>query len=571
MTHTITPWGRLPLALLALGLSTSLALADWSSPGTGQSYTPDEIVALSTGTLSGSWPVYTQTGDLTISSTDTLSIAGGCQWQVSPTGGPWELRVHGMLLCEGSVLAPVQFLSTGGQAGDWSGLVLDEADSSSRLSFTTIRHADRGLSVLGCAPEFAFGTLAQCYSTGLHCFLGGNPVIRHTLIEQNFRYGAEITGGSSPVLQHCVFRQNNLEATSPRNAVSVGLQGSNNPRLEYCLLEGSGPTNAASGFSHWLAGDSRLSDCEIRDFRSGVVIQGSGAQGLLERCWIHDNRYSNPLQGGSGINVNSAATPAFRACVIQNNDWGVTLTSACTPDFGTGADPGANALHGNGNGGTVWDFFNNTSGAVQAVGNWWGTVDPATVEQHINDNNDGAYGEVSFLPLREDSLLVPLVSPGLGWALAPASGALMLHPASHFRMGSTLDITLSGDGDWIWQGDSLAWSPLPASPNPALLVLEARDASAQSALDSLWIFHVPQLIGDTPELTISRSGNDLLLGWHTIPGATSYRVYTVNPGSGWSETFLQETSETELLLVDALLAGNGAWRVRAVFPDEGDD
>jgi hypothetical protein len=555
-------------AAAALLLLAATCSAQWTSPGTGEYYTAEDLVAASAGALTGSWPEYTQTMDIVISAGDTLDIAAGCGWTALVAGGPHELRVHGLIRALGTVDEGVEFRSSAGQPGNWSGIVLDEASPDCRLVFTDIRHGDRGLSVLGGSPLFEFGTLAENLSTGLHCFLGGNPVVRHTLIEGNRRYGVEVTGGSSPVLRHCVIRGNNTEGTSARNAVSVGIQGSNSPRLEYCLLEGLGPANPASGFSLWLAGNPLVSNCEIRDFRSGVVIQGSGAQGRLERCWIHDNRYTNPIQGGSGININSTATPVFRDCVIQNNDWGVTLTSTCAPDFGQVADPGANGLWGNGNGGQVYDFFNNTTSPVQAVGNWWGTTDPAVVESHINDNTDGNFGEVVFQPLHPDSLLAPLVRPGLGWrTLADTAIPLALRPADHFRNGSALDLSASGHGTWQWQQDSLFWQPLAGDPDPALLVLQASDALGRTAVDSLWVFHPGVQAADTPALVIQVVGPDLLLQWTAVEGATAYRVYRPVYDGGPDELLL-ETQQLEWLIASGNQPGFDTWRVRAVLPEE---
>lgn len=506
----------LPAFLL---LTAARALA-WTSPGGGACYTPDALVAASGGALVGAWPDYTQQQTVVISAGDSLRWPAGTHWTVA---GSQELRVHGTLLALGTPWEPILVEAQGGQPNSWTGLILDDADPGSLLRGVTLRGGDDGLNCLSSSPTVEYCTLAGNFSSGLSCFLGGNPVLRHCLIEGNSRYGVEVTGGSSPVLEHCVIRANNTEAATPRNALSVGIQGTNSPRLVSCLLEGLGPANPASGFSLWMAGAPQLRDCEIRSFRSGVVIQGSGAAGLLERCWIHASRYSNPTLGGSGVNVNTSALPVFRGCCLEDNDWGVTLTSACAPDFGTEAAGGGNRLHGNGNGGATWDFYNNMSSAVQARGNWWGTTDAGLIELHIHDDADGAYGAVHTDPILADSLFAPLLAPDLGWAALEAGASLVIHPERHFRPLPGLAITLEGPGQVESLGDSLRWTPLADPDSLVTLLLRAQTPQGLSACDTLlvWLRPRAQVL---PQLVIELSGADARLSWSAVPGALGYRV-----------------------------------------------
>lgn len=217
--------------LLLTGLAPA-ARADWTSPGTGQHFLPQDLVALSGGTLAGNGPEYTLEGNLVLAAGDSLSLPAGCR--ITATG-LWELRIQGFLASLGTPADPVDLQAAPAQPGAWDGLVLDGAAAGSALYHTRVRHADRGLSVLGCAPRVIRCELSANFSTGLHCFLGGNPVVEGTRIEGNRRYGVEITGGSSPVLRRCVIRGNNTEGSAARNAVSVGIQGSNSPVLENCM------------------------------------------------------------------------------------------------------------------------------------------------------------------------------------------------------------------------------------------------------------------------------------------------------------------------------------------------
>ena len=511
---------RLPLWTILL-LAAAEAGA-WTSPGSGANYTPDDLVAASGGALTGAWPVYTQNQPIVISTGDSLRWPAGLRWTVA---GNQELRVRGVLRALGTPWEPILVQAQSGAPNSWTGLILDGAGTAgSLLRCVTLRGGDDGLNCLTSSPVVEYCSLAGNYSSGLSCFLTANPVLRHCLVEGNSRYGVEVTGGCSPVLEHCVIRGNNTEGASPRNAVSVGIQNTNSPRLVSCLLEGLGPANPASGFSLWMAGNPLLRDCEIRRFRSGVVIQGSGATGRLERCWVYNSRYSNPIQGGSGVNVNTSALPVFRACTLEDNDWGVTITSACAPDFGSAAQPGGNRLHRNGNGGAVWDFYNNTSSALQARGNWWGTTDAAQIALHIHDAADGAYGLVSIDPILTDSLFAPALSPDLAFAALEAGATLALRPADHFRPVPGLAFSLEGPGSTQVDGDSLRWTS-PLGPDTLLtLRLRAQSPQGLSSCDTLVVWLRPAQGLPAPHLAISKSGLGAQLSWSAVPGAAGYRL-----------------------------------------------
>lgn len=553
------------LFLFAIVFSSARVVLAWTSPGLGAVYTPDALVSASSGALTGAWPDYVQQEDILISANDGLHWPAGTQWQAA---AGVELRVEGLMRATGTPWNPVAAVSVSGLPDSWSGLILADADPASLLRCVTISGGADGLNCLGSSPTVEYCTLSGNFSSGLHCFLGSSPTLRHCLIEGNLQYGVEITGGCSPVLEHCVIRGNNVEAASPRNAVSVGIQGSNSPRLVSCLLEGSGPQNPASGFSLWMSGTPRLSDCEIRGFRSGVVIQGSGAEGLLERCWIHNSRYTNPIQGGSGINVNTTATPVFRGCAIEDNDWGVTITSTCAPVFGTSMDHGMNRLHGNGNGGSVWDFYNNTTGALQARGNWWGTTDPALIDLHIHDDADGAFGDVAITPILEDSLFAPLLSPDLGYIALAAGMDWTFDPRDHFRGEEGLSFALEGPGLAEDLGDSLRWTPPAGSDSLLTLRLYAETLAGMQSCDTMRVWLQPAAAEELA-LSLRMLGSDAVLDWTEVPGAIAYRVERSlrSDFATGTVTIVHEGPERDAVDPGVLQEVAAFYRVVAVLPD----
>ncbi len=548
--------------LILLGL-TSLAQA-WTSPGSGLLFSPADLVEISGGALLDGNGPYRQMADITISALDTLRVPAGTEWLAA---GDVELRITGVIQSMGRPFQPVIFAAESAEPGSWSGLKLDEGSGRSHLICTELRDGEDGLNCLGASPLVEFCVLENNLSSGLSCFLEGNPTLRHCLVTGNMRYGVEITGSSSPRLEHCVIQGNNLEASDPRNAVSIGIQGTNSPVLISCLLEGAAFGNPASGFSLWMSGNPQLHHCEIRGFRTGVVIQGAGASGLLENCWIHDNRYSNPMLGGSGINVSTSAAPTFRNCLIEGNDWGVTVTSVSQPDFGTGESFGQNRLHGSGNNGGVHDFWNNTTGMIEASGNWWGTLDATLIDEHINDSQDGNFGTVSIYPILDDSLFAPVIAPDIGWVPLEVGGTLAFRPADHFRALPGLSFSLVANGLVSQVGDSLYWTAPEDADSLQSLLLYAQTSWGMTSCDTLrvWLDTPPVIL---PDLSITVMGASVRLDWQPIEGATGYRLERADSAgfTDGSVSVIYSGTETSFLDDGALTLGKAFYRVVAELP-----
>ena len=63
-------------------------------------------------------------------------------------------------------------------------------------------------------------------------------------------------------------------------------------------------------------------------------------------------------------------------------------------------DIGLNIIYGNGNTGVIYDLYNNTPDSIKAENNYWGTMNPDSVEAHIFHKPDNpALGFVDYLPL----------------------------------------------------------------------------------------------------------------------------------------------------------------------------
>ena len=146
--------------------------------------------------------------------------------------------------------------------------------------------------------------------------------------------------------------------------------------------------------------------------------------GLATYCWqkavirnntLKDNCYEvNPMNGGSGINVYDPyylQHTYIEGNHIEGSLWGVTLVGGKEANLGRidvdpaseDYNPGNNVFVNNGNGGVLYDLYNNSTNTVYAQGNTW-NVSEQTEEQiegvifHKHDNP--SLGAVIFMPAK---------------------------------------------------------------------------------------------------------------------------------------------------------------------------
>jgi hypothetical protein len=146
-----------------------------------------------------------------------------------------------------------------------------------------------------------------------------------------------------------------------------------------------------------------LKDNNIVKGRYGYNQQGMTISSVIERNQFVDNHYeNNPMNGGSGISIygiNENNKAVLRGNIITGNLWGITVINAADVDLGTEDDWGYNQIHDNGNGGVVYDLYNNSTCDIMAVGNNWGTSNGRLIEEHIvHQTDDPSLGLVTYIP-----------------------------------------------------------------------------------------------------------------------------------------------------------------------------
>ena len=136
------------------------------------------------------------------------------------------------------------------------------------------------------------------------------------------------------------------------------------------------------------------------------------------------------MNGGSGISIygmdeNNKAV--LRGNIITGNLWGITVINAADIDLGTEDDWGHNQLYDNGNGGVIYDLYNNSTSDIMAVGNDWGTSNSHVIEDHIVHQNDNpSLGLVTFVPFIDIDDVDEAAAPAFEVWPNPAQGRFMV-------------------------------------------------------------------------------------------------------------------------------------------------
>ncbi len=217
-----------------------------------------------------------------------------------------------------------------------------------------------------------------------------------------------------------IIAYNNTQATSPKNQVSIGLQGNNSPVIRNNEIYG-GSGQVTGGISLWVSGSASYSDmlCVgniIHDNSFGITLY-STSDGIINAVIRNNEIYNNTtnpntLISGSGINVNGSPfnTPLVTQNTIYGNWWGITVQNGTTvqagPDPNIGnienadtTDDGLNIIHDNIQGSNVYDLYNNCTNDIMAQNNDWGVYDSTLIEDHIfHKVDDPSHGLVFFMP-----------------------------------------------------------------------------------------------------------------------------------------------------------------------------
>ncbi len=391
------------LTLFLLLFSSSAFAATYTTPNTGVDWTMNDLVANSNGTVTGTFPNYSVLDSVIIAPNDRLTIQAGSILTFTQNG----FVVRGKMLAIGTPSARIVFTGATPTPGSWRNIRIEDSaiDSACIFRHCIIEYSTGGLACISSSPTIEFSTLrfngsltTVGGSTAIQCF-NSNAIIRHDSLYNNSQSTITISNTSNPIIEHNYISNNNVRNQSPVNPITISFQGNNSPIIRFNEIHSADIPQPvrAGGISVGLGSNTTVQNPliefnYIHDCAFGIVIAGA-TQCIVRNNRLENNtRNPNPLQAGSGININSSgsavAAPIITGNFIKGNLWGVTIQGTAQPNLGDLSnsnpdDDGRNTFIDNLQGTTNYALYNNTINTVRAQNNFWGTTDLALIQQRI--------------------------------------------------------------------------------------------------------------------------------------------------------------------------------------------
>ena len=387
--------------LLVFGLTT---YAQWVSPGNGTTYTLPDLVNVSNGAVTNTGTVFSFNSDITISTNDVLKIDN----QVTRIDAVGVLiTINGSMVCTNAARVGIYGSMTQNQQFSM------RFENATDCELKTLYFSDGcGIKVIESDVDFIdckFVYFTCDYANAVIDFMNCNPLIEDCYFLRN--EGAAISspanGQGSPRILNNVLEEN---VTSNINSPQINL-GPGAEDTIYIVgndIDDDYATHRVGGISVadlMGTGSTKVlvKDNVVKNGRYGYNQQGLTISSVIERNQFIDNHFEdNPMNGGSGISIygmdgNNKAV--LRGNIITGNLWGITAINAFDIDLGTEEDWGYNQIYDNGNGGVIYDLYNNSACDIMAVGNNWGTSHASEIEEHIVHQYDNpSYGLVTYIP-----------------------------------------------------------------------------------------------------------------------------------------------------------------------------
>ena len=391
------------LISLIAGLVSAIN-AQWVSPGNGTTYTFADLVDITEGVVTVGENGYLVNADLTISTGDVLEINN----QTARVDfGEVLVTISGSMVCT-NTSTRTKFYGLN-ETNHFS----MRFENATGCNIKKMYFSDgAGIKVIESEVTFddvKFVYFTRDYSNAVIDIMNCNPTIKNCYFMLNC--GAAISspanGQASPQILNCDFDTNVTdEVNIPQ--INLGPGGNDTIRIvgnEIYTIMAQHYVGGVSVADLMGIGSTKvlLKDNIIRENRYGYNQQGATISSVIVgNQFLNNNHEENPMNGGSGISIYGSTVnnkAILRNNLITGNLWGITAIYYHDIDMGTEEDWGYNEIHDNGNGGVIYDLYNNSTCDLMAVGNKWNTTDYDEIESHIyHQYDDPSLGLVTFYP-----------------------------------------------------------------------------------------------------------------------------------------------------------------------------
>ncbi len=392
------------LVLSILSLFHFQSYSQYISPGNGSSFILEDLVNISGGVVTMEGSYYHFNDDITISSTDTLSILEDGLLYIHEG---IRVTIEGVFITNPPTIFEIKRAN---MENNFNGFRFDNSSASTLKGLLVsggggIKLVNSDMEIRNCS----FSNFGQEYTTGTIDVFQSNPLIRDCSFTSNT--GPAIMSGanaaSSPQIINNILSFN---VTGNGNTPQINLGTSDG--LVSILIDSNyifGQYEMAGGIAiSTLAGGSIhavITNNEVSYNRYGIAQLGNNISSIISHnSIVGNNIQDDPMQGGSGLNFwgNTSNTSIVSYNTIVQNLWGITLQLNAQPNFGDGTDdsPGHNMIMLNENNSIIYALYNNTPEDIMALNNFWGTTELTTAEDYIyHEVDDASLGLVSFDPM----------------------------------------------------------------------------------------------------------------------------------------------------------------------------
>jgi len=392
---------------------------EFTTDGLGVEYTFEMLRDLPAGIVSGENGTYTVNASMTLADGDRLVMDGTSALLIADGVRITVLGTLNFTPSEQAVIQPV-----------------DATAEPDYLYFTETGGGTLSNVKLVCFPIRNFGgqplTIENCELSGVvqnyaAINLGSEALttVRNCTIKDNVREG--ISGGAnipSPLLFENNHLENNSYDSRNRPQINVTVGGAGTVDIIGNTVVGPFETTMNGGIAvanmMGISGTNKvlIEGNDVRGCRYGITTNGTMDVRIIDNILV-DNKYeSNAMNGGSGVSIynsNGGQKVYMSGNHIEGHLWGITnignVSDGTGPELNLGNltegddyNPGGNVFINNGNGGVLYDLYNNSPLTVYAQGNTWNVEvqDEESIEKVIFHKKDNAsLGEVIFMPPAE--------------------------------------------------------------------------------------------------------------------------------------------------------------------------
>ncbi len=380
-------------------------VGQYVSPGTGVSWTLADLVQFSGGAVTTQNNTYLVNQALTISTNDTLKVSDN---QTILVGSGLLITINGVLI----INPPQMVVIKPSVEGLFFRGFRFENSHASVLRKTLIEYGGgirintSNMLIEECTIRF----FDKSNTTGAIQLTGGKTRLINNQIYQNQGPGIASAANvlAAPIIAwNNIYNNNTSNANTPQ--INLGNSGNDTIRILNNTINGQYDNTGGIAISTLAGGNGRsiIEGNLINNNRYGIAILGNNQAGMIRNNIITNNNIQgNPDLGGSGINLNGAATNQMiiSGNTISGNLWGITVQGTALPNMGEPAtnpnSPGGNYIFNNKNNRITYALYNNTPQNLKAQNNYWGSYNLDTVEMYIVHQPDNpALGMVDYMPI----------------------------------------------------------------------------------------------------------------------------------------------------------------------------